>query len=94
MASLGDQGVLFGSSSTTDTWQWDGAKWTQKATTGPSAREYSAAAALSGKLVLFGGEANGTGAYLGDTWEWDGSVWTQRSVVGPSVRRGHAMVTF
>jgi hypothetical protein len=34
------------------------------------------------RVVLFGGETNGT--FLGDTWLWDGDTWTQVATAGPS----------
>src|SRR5262249_44196351 len=70
-----------------DTWEWDGTSWTQRASTGPSAREGSAAAYDGGrqKTVLFGGKSPG------DTWEWNGTSWTQRTSGEPSPRFEHAM---
>jgi hypothetical protein len=39
------------------------------------------------RIVLFGGLASGTEAYLGDTWEWDGSAWTDKTpAVSPAAR--------
>src|SRR5687768_16925533 len=44
-----------------DTWEWDGAKWTQLATAGPSPRGAMAMAYHSKRkrVVLFGGLSNG-----------------------------------
>jgi hypothetical protein len=88
--------VLFGgqagASTVNDTWEWDGADWTQIQDVGPSPRSRTALAFDSnrGRSVLFGGQ--GAGGAFGDTWEWDGSDWTQVEDVGPSARSGHATV--
>jgi hypothetical protein len=87
-------GGLTGSNSNDDlgdTWTWDGASWTEQQVPAPPARVWSAAAALNGTVVLFGGtDATGT---LGDTWTWDGAHWTQQDVNGPGPRTQHAMAT-
>ncbi|HEY5146519.1 MAG TPA: kelch repeat-containing protein [Polyangiaceae bacterium] len=88
--------VLFGgfadATMQSDTWEWDGAAWTQRDVVGPSARYDHAMASLAGKVVLFGGRVDGGPSdAVGDTWEWDGQAWTQRAVSGPSPRFGHAM---
>src|SRR5437773_1209062 len=59
-----------------DTWEWNGSAWTQRASSGPSARAYHAMAydAARGVTVLFSGYPAGA-----DTWEWNGSAWVQRS---------------
>src|SRR5262249_6647649 len=56
-----------------DTWKWDGEKWEQVATDGPSARCVNAMVydAKRKKIVMFGGEDTNLNS-LGDTWEWDG----------------------
>lgn len=76
-----------------DTWEWDGASWTQAATTGPSARNESAMAydSARGVVVLFGGGQNNNPQTNSDTWEWDGIAWTLRATTGPSARVRHAM---
>lgn len=59
-----------------DTWEWDGANWALRATSGPSARANHAMAfdAAHARTVLFGGHSGST---LGDTWTWNGTSWTQ-----------------
>ena len=72
-----------------DTWEWNGANWTQRAVTGPSARCCHALAYSVGRgsAVLFGG-TSGNAIDLGDTWEYDGVNWTQRLPVhSPTPRR-------
>src|SRR5437773_323590 len=80
--------VLFRGS---ETWEWDGARWTRKAETGPSARSSFAMTydAARQRVLLFGGQFNGN--LYRDTWEWDGATWTKRADTGPSPRSGHAM---
>ncbi len=77
-----------------DTWEWDGATWTQRfPAVNPPARFYHAMIydARRDRVVLFGGSDTG-GSYRNDTWEWDGTTWTQRFPVrSPSVRFGHSM---
>lgn len=55
-----------------DTWQFDGASWTQVSSSGPAPRDGAVAAVLNGQLVLFGGE-EANFETLGDTWRWDGA---------------------
>ncbi|MFT3698509.1 MAG: hypothetical protein QM831_35520 [Kofleriaceae bacterium] len=83
--------VLFGGSAATveaiyydDTWEWDGAAWTQKMPAHSPSSRYTAQLfydPTSKQVVLFGGVAppddqNDTGFYT-DTWAWDGSDWNQ-----------------
>lgn len=75
--------VLFGgglSATTSDTWEWNGIDWVQRATTIPSpfpARSNSAIAydPVRQRTVVFGGR-DPNGAWLQGTLEWDGTVWT------------------
>ncbi len=82
-----DGSILFG-----DTWRWDGATWTQLATTGPSARWYHSMVFDSsrGRVVLFGGSTT-FAASNSETWEWDGAAWTLVTSVGPPIRIHTAM---
>jgi prepilin-type N-terminal cleavage/methylation domain-containing protein len=62
-----------------DTWEFDGASWTQISTpAAPSPRNFASAAydPSLGDVVLFGGNSSGS-TYLGDTWEFNGTTWTQ-----------------
>jgi hypothetical protein len=88
--------VLFGGANAGgflgDTWVYDGAIWSQAATTGgPVARQFTAmtAAPRLGAVVLFGGADAGNNPF-GDTWAWNGSSWSQLAMVppAPSPRRG------
>lgn len=60
-----------------DTWEWDGARWTQIKVAGPSPRNSAALAydSARGKIVLFGGSTKE--AVSGETWEWDGRAWVE-----------------
>lgn len=55
-----------------DTWEWDGQRWEQMSSVGPSARNGAAMGydAHRKRMVLFGGSGTGD-----ETWEWDGKVW-------------------
>ena len=87
--------VLFGGFSggyLGDTWEWDGVRWIQRTTPGPSPRYSHAMAydAARDRVVLFGGRSEAV-QYLDDTWEWDGTTWTKILSPGPSGRNQHAM---
>jgi hypothetical protein len=79
-----------------DTWIWDGVKWTQKSPqTSPPARINHALAydASRGQVVLFGGRGSGGDACFAqcnDTWIWDGNNWIKKSpaVTPPSSQYG------
>ncbi|HNT28296.1 MAG TPA: hypothetical protein PKH10_08985, partial [bacterium] len=70
-----------------DTWEWDGANWTQRTSTNkPTARTAHTMAydSARGKVILFGGASyydNASHANQ-DTWEWNGTNWAQ--VKGPA----------
>jgi len=81
-----------------DTWEWDGATWTQLfPATSPPARDSAGLAfdATRSRVVLFGGWScphHGGCTYFGDTWEWDGIAWTQRfPATSPPARGGHVL---
>jgi hypothetical protein len=69
-----------GTSPLTDTWTWDGCRWTkQTPTTSPPGRSFGGLAfdQKSGKVVLFGGGSANSDPARNDTWTWDGSTWQQ-----------------
>ncbi len=76
-----------------DTWEWDGAMWTERApATVPPGRRGNALAydAARTKVVMFGGV--GQTAIVADTWEWDGTDWLDRTPsTSPPARFYHAM---
>lgn len=82
----------YGEAPLDDTWNWDGAQWTQVAMgAAPSVRsDQSMIGDGAGSVLLFGGM--GLGPYLGDTWVWNGTAgWKQLQVQGPSAREGAAV---
>lgn len=98
MAYDSDRGrlVMFGGVNSSinalgDTWEFTGTQWIQRATGGPTAREWAGMAydprVGHRKTVLFGGSGTG-GTAFNDTWEWDGpsGTWTFTNAPGPSAR--------
>lgn len=77
--------VMFGGYSRTkdvitrfgDTWEWNGAHWTQLAVTGPSPTNGATMAydPVLERTVLFGGRV----PHSGETWTWDGRQWMRRA---------------
>jgi N-acetylneuraminic acid mutarotase len=103
MVTVGDKIMLFGGAAVAnlvearfhgaqnDTWEWDGATWTQASPSlSPSPRGGHAMATVEGVVVAFGGD--GGAGPLGDTWQWDGASWMLRDPsTNPRARSGHAM---
>ena len=88
----GSGSELVGTAVLGDTWEWDGANWTQVADL-VLLRATSRVRPMTAErrqTVIFGG-ATGPTTWLGDTWGWDGSNWTQLADSGPSTRYGSAM---
>jgi hypothetical protein len=89
----GTNGVNGSASAVKVTWQADVATllWAQAQDMGPAPRSGHGLAfdPERGKLVLFGGLADGKA--INDTWEWDGRLWTQLADTGPSRRAYHGM---
>jgi hypothetical protein len=92
--------VLFGGLSATgymsDTWEYDGATWTQRTpSVSPPGRDSHAMVydPVRRVIVLFGGySGNPSNLYLNDTWEFNGSSWQQVSTPqSPTGRNHHAM---
>lgn len=79
-----------------DTWEWDGARWTERifSSQTPPGRGQTALAydAARQRVVLFGGVTQFTlgGVTLADTWELDGQGWSRRTpVTSPPARANH-----
>ena len=70
-----------------DTWEWDGASWTQVSTTGPTPRSGQAMIydSARGQTILYGG-SNASSQPQYDTWSWNGSEWQQVASSGPGGR--------
>jgi hypothetical protein len=85
--------VMYGGlSSIGDTWEWDGATWTnanpvtQPPTVGYAGMSYDSSRKV---CVLFGGRT--VAARLNETWEYDGLDWKKINTTNsPPVRYGHA----
>ncbi|MGE3173170.1 MAG: kelch repeat-containing protein [Planctomycetota bacterium] len=78
-----------------DSWEWDGARFTERTGFTPTARSFGAMACAgpSGPSVLFGGRS-ATSSPMSDTWYFGASGWTQGPQVvvpNPPPRYGHAM---
>ena len=75
-----------------DTWEWDGAVWSERQPAEAPEPRFGHALATAPRgagAVLFGGVAAGL---LGDTHTWDGGSWTRhRTDPAPSARYYHAM---
>lgn len=79
------------------TWEWDGATWTQRAPAHtPSPRRLAAMTydAVRQRIVLFGGHHDPTSTFLADTWEWDGVDWTQVATATQPSGRGQTVMAF
>ncbi|MCB9876498.1 MAG: hypothetical protein H6835_02760 [Planctomycetes bacterium] len=93
--------VLFGGRSTAaggdlgDTWEFDGAQWTQLTpAVAPSARRWPQMAydPQAGACILFGGQASGT--FSNETWSWDGTAWTLLSPANAPSARGRGRMSY
>jgi hypothetical protein len=81
---------------TSETWEWDGATWTQAApaaNAGPRYRYGSCFDSGRGRVVMYGGESTQLlGTPNNQTWEYDGTTWTQITTTGnPGPRERPAM---
>ena len=97
--------VLFGGADAekvcSDTWEWNGKRWTRVSVDGPGPRTFPAMTydSVRKRVVLFGGNRVLFGRtpeqnkYLDDTWEWDGHRWTKINIAGPPPR-AEAVMTF
>ncbi len=81
-----------------DTWEWNGANWTQAASSGPIPGRCASVMVYDSvrqRSILFGGQ--GQTNFSNDVWEWNGAAWTQtfagtQSATAPSPRFFHNMV--
>ena len=86
----GDDSLSFTPITFTDTWEWDGAVWSQVSTTGPSIARYAMTYDIGrGHMLVYGGGVGfGSTVPRRDTWSWDGQTWTQLATTGPMGWRG------
>jgi hypothetical protein len=98
MVTVGSKIVLYGGQGAdgllADTWEWDGATWTQLApSSSPPARRGHALATINTSVVLFGG-LDEAGSLQHDTWVLTGDTWSQLSpLTYPAARANHVMTT-
>jgi hypothetical protein len=73
-----------GSATLGDVWEWDGAAWAERPTTGgPRTRAFHQLVALpAGGLVCYGG-TDGDALAEDDLWELDGSAWRRLDAPAP-----------
>jgi hypothetical protein len=85
--------VLFGGSSGSDSWAWNGTLWSELNDIGPAPCEGTALVFTGQSTVLFGGIDTTTmpPTLYRVTWELAASDWTERQDMGPAHRFGHAM---
>lgn len=83
-------GGYFSSATLSDTWEWDGLAWSQRAPGPPRSMHSMAFDSHRGRAVFFGGMTN-SGPAPAETWEWDGVSWTLASTTGPASRWLYAM---
>jgi len=71
----------------TDTWEWDGARWTQVDTVGPRPRRLHQVLGYDPSrraVILHGGlDTDDRGRPLSDTWRWTGGRWDEVRVANP-----------
>lgn len=73
-----------------DTWEWDGARWSRMTAVGTGGRSGTALAYDGRQVVLFGG-VGADRVYASGTWSWDGRSWQQLAIESPPLRASHAM---
>ena len=79
-----------------DTWEWNGARWDERAVRTPGARDHHAMAydESRGNVVLYGGSSRvgPSDTFPNDTWTYDGRTWRLvDSTTGPGGLVHHAM---
>jgi hypothetical protein len=94
--SVRNVAVLFGgtngeNSYLGETWEWNGAGWTQRPISGPAARAFHSMTfdTTRGVTVLHGGKT--AQGITSETWEYNGAAWSLRTSSGP-VRQHHNLV--
>lgn len=84
----------YADTATTDTWEWDGARWQRMNVNTPGRVDHHAMAydEARGVIVMQGG-GDGADVRDGSTWTYDGTAWTRVADAssGPGTRVHHAM---
>ncbi len=77
---------------TTDTWEWDGTKWTRFDVPGPPGRTGHVMAydRATKTVIVHGGVRSADRVALTDTWAWDGERWRLLTMEGPRTIFGAA----
>ncbi|MBI1853229.1 MAG: IPT/TIG domain-containing protein [Planctomycetes bacterium] len=78
-----------------ETWEWDGADWTQALPATSPPPRYAPGMVYDsgrGRTLLFGGFS--PTAFLNDTWEWDGVNWTELHPPTSPPGRGELGMTY
>jgi len=73
-----------------DTWEFDGATWTQAAPAANAGNRYWYGAcydSVRSRMVIYGGNTSQLlGSQSNQTWEYDGTTWVQRTTTGNPLR--------
>ena len=76
-----------------DTWDWDGATWTQRTSASAPSGRYDTSLVpdpTGGGTLLISGRSGGT--VFGDLWRWDGTAWSRLlGAAAPQRRHSYAM---
>jgi hypothetical protein len=89
--SSGSRVLMFGGSSDSTLWSWDGKAWSARAgVIPPRANDAAGFDPVRGRIIMHGGH-NGTG-YVSETREWIGDATRAIPVPGPGVRGHHRFV--
>ena len=77
---------------TTDTWEWDGSKWTRFDVPGPPGRTGHVMAydRVAKMVIVHGGIRSADRVPLTDTWAWNGERWRLLTMEGPRTIFGAA----
>lgn len=93
--------VLFGGLDATgkklgDTWEWNGAKWTQVSTTAAPPARFGAGIAYDqkrGETIIFGG-VGADDRKLNDTWRFDGRTWRRADTAQAPAARSEGYLAY
>jgi hypothetical protein len=73
-----------------DTWEWDGARWTEETGAGPAPRDHvSMAYDPAGRRIVLAGGANPAEGMLAETWQRVGKRWSRTEYTATPALAGH-----